>query len=205
MATSFPITLPSTGLRQIRIRQRSVVAVGESPTTLEQQAQRHQGQVWMLDGQYAPMLRASAEALVGALCSLNGREGTFLFGDTSGRTARGVATGTPLVKGGGQTGEDLVTDGWTAGVANILRAGDWVQLGTGSTARLYKQLTDVSTNGSGEAGLALWPRIHTAWADNAPITVSAAKGVFRLTTDGMDWSVDEIQLYGLSISAMSLP
>lgn len=205
MATSFPVTLPTTGTRRISIRQASVVAVGQSPYTLEQQVQRRQGQVWALNFEYAPLARADAEALVAALCSLNGREGSFLFGDSASKTARGIATGTPLVKGASQTGEDLITDGWTAGQTGILKAGDWLQLGTGSTSRLYKNLTDVNSDGSGNATLTLWPRIFTAWADNAPITVSFPKGVFRLTDDGTDWDINVAKRYGLSVSAMSLP
>lgn len=206
MATSFPISLPSTSTRRIRIRQASVVGVGVSPYTLSRQVQRRQGQVWALEVSYPPVVtRATAEALHAALCSLNGREGTFLFGDSASATARGAATGTPLVKGASQTGEDLITDGWSAGVTGILKAGDWIQLGSGSTARLYKVMADANSNGSGEATLTLWPRIFTAWADNAALTVASAKGVFALTTDGHDWDIDEMKIHGVTFSALSLP
>ena len=207
MATTFPVTLPTTGTRSIRLRQMGVVGVGQSPFTLEQQVQRHQGQIWALDFSYAPLARAEAEALVAALCSLNGREGTFLFGDSANKTPRGTATGTPLVNGASQTGEDLVTDGWTADVTGILKAGDWIQVGTGSTSRLHKVLTDANSNGSGQATLTLWPRISPVAtpADNSAIVTSFPKGVFRLTTDGMDWTVDVAHRYGISVSATSLP
>lgn len=207
MATSFPVSLPTTGTVRVRLRQRSVVAVGESPFTLEQQVQRHQGQAWMLDVDYPPMQRATAEALVAALASLNGREGTFLFGDSANKVPRGAATGTPLVKGGSQTGEDLLTDGWTAGVTGILKAGDWIQLGTGSTARLHKVLADANSDGSGNATLTLWPRISPVAvpADNSAIVTSYPKGIFRLSTDGQDWDIDVAKFYGVRFSAMSLP
>lgn len=207
MATTFPVSIPSTGTRSIRIRQRSVVAVGQSPFTLEQQVQRHQGQVWELDVQYGPLARADAEALLAALASLNGQEGTFLFGDSANKSPRGAATGTPLVNGGSQSGEDLATDGWTASVTGILKAGDWLQVGTGSTARLHKVLADANSNGSGQATLTLWPRISPVAtpADNSAIVTSYPKGVFRLTTSGMDWSIDVAKRYGIAFSAVSLP
>lgn len=205
MATSFPISLPSNGTRHINIRQASVVAQGQDPYTLQRQVQRRQGQVWALDFSYPPLARADAEPIVAALNSLNGVEGTFLFGDSANKTPRGTATGTPLVKGASQTGEDLITDGWTAGVTGILKAGDWLQIGTAGTARLYKNLTDVNSNGSGEATLTLWPRIFTAWGDNAALTLSFPKGNFALTGSGQDWSVDVAHRYGLSVSAVSLP
>ena len=203
MATSFPISLPSVGTRSIRIRQAGVVAVGESPYTLEQQVQRHQGQAWLLDLEFPPLGRVDAEPLVAALCSLNGREGTFLFGDSANKSPRGTAGGTPLVNGADQTGEDLITDGWSAGAT--IKAGDWLQLGSGSTSRLYKNLADVTADGSGNATLTLWPRIHTAWANNAAITTTFPKGVFRRLTTGQDWSVSVAKRYGISVSAMSLP
>lgn len=205
MATTFPISLPTTGTRAITIRQQSVVAVAQSPYTLERQVQRHQGQVWNLDVEYAPLARAEAEALVAALCSLNGREGTFLFGDSANKAPRGTATGTPVVNGAGQTGEDISTRGWSASVTGILKAGDWIQLGTGATARLHKVLADANSNGSGVATLTLWPRVRTAWADGAAIVTTFPKGNFALTTDGMDWSVDVAHRYGLKFSAVSIP
>src|SRR5688572_4132803 len=119
MATSFPVSLPSHGLQRIRIRQRSIVAVGEGPYGLEQQVQRHQGQVWVMEAGLPPGSNEDLEPLVAALCSLNGRDGTFLFGPP-GTTKRGAATGTPLVKGASQTGEDLITDGWTINITGIL-------------------------------------------------------------------------------------
>jgi len=205
MHTLFPVSLPTTGTRTIAIRQQSVVAVGTSLYTLERQVQRHPGQIWALDVEYAPLARADAEDLIGALCSLNGREGTFLFGDSANKTPRGLATGTPLVNGASQTGEDLATDGWTASLAGILKAGDWIGIGSGSTSRLYKVLVDATSNASGAATLTLWPRVKTAWADNAAISTSYPQGIFALTTNGTDWSVDVAHRYGLKFSASSLP
>lgn len=205
MATSFPVSLPTTGTRSIRLRQQSVVAVAISPYTLERQVQRHQGQVWTLEVEYAPLGRAEAEALVAALCSLNGREGTFLFGDSANKAPRGVGIGTPVINGGGQTGEDISTRGWAAGVTGILKAGDWVQIGSGSASRLHKVLADTNSNGSGVSTLTLWPRVRTAWADGSAINTTFPKGVFALTTDGLDWSVDVAHRYGLKFEATSLP
>lgn len=207
MATTFPVSLPSTGTRNVRLRQISTVAVGTSPFTLETQTQRHQGQVWLLDFEYPPMQRATAEPIIAALCSLNGREGTFLFGDSANKTPRGAATGTPLVKGGSQSGEDLLTDGWTSGVTGILKAGDWIQLGSGSTSRLHKVLSDVTSDGSGNATLTLWPRISLVAtpADNSAIVTSFPKGVFKLNTNGQDWDIGRAKIYGLHVSGTSLP
>lgn len=155
----------------------------------------------MADIQLPPMGRDAAEAWVAALVSLNGLEGSFLLGDTANTIPRGTATGTPLVKGGSQTGYDLVTDGWTAGVTGIMKAGDWLQLGSGSSSRLYKVMADANSNGSGEATLTLWPKLRSSPADNAAITISSPKGRFMLAQD-IEWSIDEAKVYGLSFLAV---
>lgn len=203
MPISYPISLPaSPTARSITIRQRSVVAVDASSFTLQAQSYAWSGQMWMADVQLPPMTRANAEAWAAALASLNGREGSFLLGDTANTSPRGTATGTPLVNGAGQTGYDLATDGWTPNITGILRAGDWLQLGSGSTARLYKVMQDANSNGTGQATLTLWPRLRSSPADNAAITVSSPKGRFMLAMDGAEWSIDEAKIYGLSFTAM---
>lgn len=202
MPVSYPISLPSSPTaRSITIRKRSVVGVDASPFTLQAQSYTWPGQIWMAEVQLPPMLRASAEAWVAALVSLNGAEGSFLLGDTANTSPRGVGTGTPLVNGGSQTGYDLVTDGWTAGQTGIMKAGDWLQLGSGSTARLYKVMADANSDGSGNATLTLWPKLRSSPADNAAITVSSPKGRFMLAQD-IEWNIDELKVYGLSFQAV---
>ena len=202
MPITFPISLPaSPTARSITISKRSVVGGDASPFTLQGQTYTWPGQAWLARIDLPPMLRADAERWVAALLSLNGREGSFFLGDTANKVPRGVATGTPLVKGGGQTGSDLLTDGWSPGVTGILKAGDWLQLGSGGTARLYKVLVDADSNVSGEATLTLWPKLRSSPADNAAITIASPMGRFMLAEEP-EWSIDEAHLYGLSFSAV---
>jgi hypothetical protein len=204
MAISYPITLPtSPTLRDITIRARSVVGTRASQFTLQPQSYVWGGQIISALCRLPPMpSRADAEAWVAALVSLNGMEGSFLLGDTANTTPRGTATGTPLVKGAGQTGRTLITDGWTAGVTGIVKAGDWFQLGSGSTARLHKIMVDANSNGSGEATLDIWPALRSSPADNAALTVSSPKGRFMLASNETEWSIDEARVYGLSFEAV---
>lgn len=106
-----------------------------------------------------------------------------------------------LVNGASQTGYDLITDGWLASQTGILKAGDWLQLGTGTNARLYKVILDVDSNSSGQATLTLWPKLRTSPADNQAIIVSSPVGKFMLATEH-EWSIDEAHIYGMSFSAM---
>ena len=202
MAVTFPLAIPtSKGLAKIRLTANNVVGISQSPFTAKQQVYKYTGQFWEADISLPPMKRADAEYWISFLLKLNGSYGTFLLGDPNGATARGVATGTPLVKGASQTGSDLITDGWTPNTTGILKAGDYIQLGTGSTSLLHKVLDDVNSDGSGNATLTLWPDLRSAPSDNAEIVVSAPKGVFRLTANQQAWDINEATFYGITFGA----
>lgn len=74
----------------------------------------------------------------------------------------GALGGTPLVNGANQSGTSLVTDGWTASVTGVLKAGDiitcasskavnpWTRKSTGAL-RLMVVTADVDSDGSGNA------------------------------------------------------
>lgn len=200
MAISYPISLPSApGYRRVAIQPRSVVASYSSPFTMQQQVYAHPGQMWTGEFELPPMNRAEAAPWVAALTSLNGSEGTFYFSDPAWATSRGVGTGTPLVKGASQTGYDLVTDGWTISQTGIVKAGDWLQIGTTTSSKLHMIMADANSNGSGEATLTLWPRLRSSPADNAVLSVTAATGIWRLSGN-VPWSISVDQLIsGLTV------
>jgi hypothetical protein len=171
----------------------TVGGVNESPYNLSQEAYEWPGNKWRASARYPVMDRATGEPLIAALVSLYGRKGTFLLGPVGAEaTARGVATGTPVVSGANQEGKTLNTSGWTINITGILKAGDWVQLGSGATARLHKVLADVNSDGAGLATLDLWPRVGGARgipANGSAIVVSSPKGVFRLSSDEVIWTL----------------
>jgi hypothetical protein len=204
MTITYPLSM--VGLRaprSIKPMRHSVVAGTASPFTGSQQIYAHAGQWWSAQVQLPPMNRADAQQWLGFLGSLNGREGTFLMGLDPKHTAPlGIATGTPVVKGAAQTGNVLTTDGWTNTVTGILKAGDFIQLGTGSTSTLHQLLTDASSDGIGEAVLDLWPAIRTAPADNAAITISAPRGLWRLADNENGWDLDLAGIFGMSFNCI---
>jgi hypothetical protein len=180
----------------------SAVASVRSPFTFASQVQALQGQSWAVKFELPPMENLKAQQWIAALLSLNGMQGTFLFGDSILKAPMGSAGGTPLVKGASQTGQTLVTDGWPVSTSGVLLAGDWIQIGSGTTQRLYKVLTNGSSNSSGEIAFDIWPRLRESPSDNAALTLSATKGVFRLKDNIMDWSVATTRLYGLTLEAI---
>jgi hypothetical protein len=203
MTISYPLALPThTGIAQIELRAINAVAYARSPFTFAGQTFAYPGQMWTADLTLPPMKRADAEQWVAWLISLRGQLGTFLLGDPIGATARGAATGTPLVNGGSQTGGSLVIDGAGTSVSGWLKTGDYIQLGSNGSSRLHKVLADANSDGSGNVTIDIWPHIRTAPANNATVTVSNAKGLFRLSSNEQAWSVNEAAIYGMTFSAM---
>jgi len=199
MSISYPLTLPTNmGMARVRISQRSASQISESPFTYQQQVQKHSGQMWLADITLPPMSREDAEPWISFLLQLNGVEGTFLLGDQSARAPQGVATGTPLVKGANQTGQILLTDGWANSVTNILKAGDWFQVGQ----RLHKVVKNTNSDGSGNASLDIYPRLRESPGDNEALILTNPVGLFRLSANSMPiYDVGADFIYGLSFQA----
>ena len=203
MAITYPVSFPaSIGLANLTIRARTVVGISASPFTGQQQVYKHQGQWWEAEVSLPPMKRADAEQVVAFLLKMNGQYATFLLGDKPATSTRGIGTGTPLVNGASQTGSELVTDGWTTSTTGILKAGDWIQLGSGSTTRLYKVLDDVNSDGSGNATINIFPDLRSSPADDAAITVSNTQGLWRLASNETQYSIDQMSVYGITFACV---
>lgn len=208
MAITYPRPFPTvTGIANITLRAVNQTAMTMSPFTYKQQIHNHAGKRWEAEVQLPPMRYENAEEWIAWLLSLNGRAGTFTMGDPNRASARGSASttaGTPVVNGSDQTGASLSIDGLPASATGYLKAGDYIQLGSASTASLYKVLTDVDTNASGEATLDLWPNILTAPSDNATVIVDSAVGRWRLNSGEQDWSINNASIYGITFAAVQV-
>lgn len=177
MTISYPLALPtSVSTRRVTFKKRSSVGVAQSPWDYSMQTQQHAGQAWMATLEFPPLTEEQAADLESFILSLNGMEGTFLLGDPLRTAPRGIATGTPLVKGASQTGQSLLTDGWTANTTGILLRGDYIQIQN----RLYRTLQDVNSDGSTNATIDIFPRLRESPADNDSILLNRCVGTFRL-------------------------
>jgi len=203
MAIIYPLSLPThTGVRSVEFRAVNAVAYSRSPMTFSGQAHAYSGQMWQADITLPPMRRSNAEQWIAFLISLRGQFGTFLLNDPLGCTPRGSAGGSPLVNGAAQTGNLINIDNCTASQTGWLKAGDYVQFGTGSSSSLHKVLEDVNSNSSGETTLEIWPSVRTAPANNSAVVTSSAKGLFRLSSNEQAFSANEAALYGITFAAM---
>jgi hypothetical protein len=206
MTISYPLNTPTNiGIANITLSAENAVAISQSPFTYQQQVVAHPGQRWAASISLPPMKRQDAEYWVAFLLSLKGQVGTFLLGDPNCVAAQGSASttpGTPRVNGGGQTGDTLIIDGLPINTTGYLLPGDYIQLGSGVTAYLYKVLTQVNSDASGNATLDLWPNLRISPGDNGLLVVANTKGRFRLKDNVTQWGINDISSYGITFDCV---
>lgn len=203
MTVTYPLTFPTQiKFASVTPTLQFVNSATKSPYSGERQAFRWPGEWWMLDFITVPCVRATAEEWLAFANKLAGAYGTFLMGDPSAETPRGIGGGTPLVRGAGQTGNTLDIDGCPPGTPGWMLKGDYFQLGTGSTSRMYKLYEDANVDSNGRVTLQFAPALRTSPADNAALVIQAAKSVFNLDSNSVTWSVDINGHYRYSFKAV---
>lgn len=191
MALSYPLNLPtSIGIAQIDIRAVNSVAYSQSPFTYAGQAHAYTGQMWQADITIPPVRRDLAAPWKAFLTSLRGQFGTFLLGDPDYTSPQGTVSACTLT---GTLGSQTATVTMTGS----LLAGDYIQLGSGASSRLHQVLVDQTGDGS----LEIWPALRDNYT-GAAVTFNSPKGVFRLATNEVMWSIDNNSAYNISFGAM---
>lgn len=193
MAISYPLATPtSIGIESIELRAVNAVATSQSPFTYKQQVISHGGQKWEASVNIPPVHRDLAAPWKSMLVALKGPTGTFLLGDPDYATPQGNVSSCTL---SGVAGDETVTVIMTG----TLKAGDYIQLGSGSSAKLHQVLVDQSGDGS----LEIWPSLRSDYT-SAAVVFNNPKGVFRLSTNMTSWSIDNASTYGISFEAVEV-
>lgn len=202
MAISYPLALPtSIGIANITLSANNAVAISQSPFTFKQQIVQHAGQRWTASISIPPVRRDLAEPWVSFLLALGGPVGTFLLGDPNAKAPQGVSAiflGTPIITN--QSGNSITVTGASSNKTNWLVVGDYIQIGTGSSATLHKVLSNVNTNASGQAVLDIWPAIRGTRSGS--IVVNNTVGLFRLQSNSSSWSINDASVYGISFDCV---
>ena len=191
MAITYPISTPTDiGIAQIELGATNAVAVSKSPFTFATQVHAYSGEMWSASVTIPTVRRDLAEPWVSFLMSLRGQFGTFLLGDPNCTSPQGTATSATIT---GSQGDRSVTVAMTG----TLKAGDYFQLGSGSSAKLHKVLVDQSGNGT----LEIWPALRDDYT-TASATLTNAKGVFRLASNQTNWGIGSNSAYSIQFEAM---
>lgn len=191
MAVSYPVSTPTDiGIAEIQLTATNAIAVSRSPFTFATQVHAYSGEMWSASVTIPPVRKDLSEPWVAFLLSLRGQYGTFLLGDPNMTEPQGTATSATIT---GSLGDRSVTVAMTG----TLKAGDYLQLGSGANARLHKVLVDKSGNGT----LEIWPALRTNYT-TASATLTNAKGVFRLAENSSQWAINNNSTYGIQFEAM---
>ena len=191
MALSYPLATPtSIGIESIELRAVNAVATSQSPFTYKQQIISHGGQKWEASVNIPSVHRDKAAQWKALLVGLKGPVGTFLLGDPDYATPQGTVSSCTLT---GSAGDETVTVVMTG----TLLAGDYIQLGSGSSAKHHQVLLDQDGDGS----LEIWPALRSDYTSETVI-FNAPKGVFRLATNISSWSINNASTYGISFEAV---
>lgn len=197
---TYPLSIPSgIGIVSSSWRLQRIVSETSSIFTGAQQTYIHPGAWWEGEVTFQPMRRSTSAALQAFLLELRGKSGTFLFSDPDALGLLG-AGGTIIVNGAGQTGTSLLVDGMTLSTNNILRPGDYFQLGSGATRTLHMATQALNSNGSGEGTLTFEPPIKLSPADNSAVVITDPKGVFKLSENAAQWNGNFSSIQTISIA-----
>lgn len=191
MALSYPLATPtSIGIESIEFRAVNAVAVSQSLFTYKQQIISYGGQKWEASVSIPSVHRDKAAQWKAMLVGLKGSTGTFLLGDPDYATPQGTVSSCALTGSAGEDSASVVMTG-------TLKAGDYIQLGSGSTAKLHQVLLDQSGDGT----LQIWPSLRSTYT-SATVVFNSPKGVFRLSNNVTSWSINNASIYGISFEAV---
>tara|TARA_R110000803_G_scaffold42977_1_gene92004 strand:- start:77 stop:637 length:561 start_codon:yes stop_codon:yes gene_type:complete len=180
-----PLSFPNVGIKNMSMRLKRVVAVSESPFTLDTQVYAHQGARWEAEVSLPPLSHIEARSIEAFIVGLKGREGTFTFGNplhTS--TATSTTSGTTAIRA-----ETLTT----SAAASAVTAGTYFQLGS----YLYIVTADKS---SGAGTLSFQPPLRADVGSGTALDFTLPKSLWRMASNELSWSINDASFYGFSFS-----
>ena len=180
-----PLAFPNVGIQNMSMRLRRVVAVVESPFTLDTQVYTHQGARWEAEISLPPLTHAEAKSIEGFIVGLKGREGTFTFGnplDTSTLSDNTVSSAAIRA-------ESFTLGSGTAAVT----AGTYFELNN----YLYCVTSDKA---AGATTLNFQPPLRSAVTSSLVVKYNLPKSLWRMSSNDVGWSINEASIYGFAFS-----
>ncbi len=148
----------------------------ESPLTGTVQVQERDGARWAASISFQ-RAQDDTRRIEAFLAALSGPAGIILLPDFRRLAAKGSLAGAPQLASG--SGTTLSLTGFTPSAAGVLKAGDLIQTSQG---RMHMVVQDVNADSSGNATVAIAPRLREAVAAGALITNNVC-AYMRLVSD----------------------
>lgn len=173
-----PLELPAyPGAQSITWIPQAVVARSESPFTLKRQTYDYGSSRWKAVVKLPAMGRELAAEWMAFFAKVKGQE--FYLGDNSRNDL--VTIEAPTLKNTVASSSVLVTQGWTPSTSDLLRPGVWFDIVATNGKKCLFQVSDaVSSDGSGEANINIFPNVRTTITAGASLNFIKPQGVFLI-------------------------
>lgn len=184
-----PLTFPSVGIQSMSMRLLRVVAVSESPFTLDTQVYVHQGARWEAEITFPPLDHDRSRPVEAFILGLKGREGTFTFGNPLHTSTLSDNT----VSSAAVRAESFTLGSGTAAV----EAGTYFELNN----YLYCVTSDKA---AGATTLNFQPPLRLAVSSSLVVKYNLPTTTWRLSSNDIGWSVNDSSQYGFSFACVEV-
>lgn len=131
------------------------------------------------------------------LVGLSGRINHLAAWDLNRPAPRGTMRGTMTISGAVAIGATSCSVSAGVGQAGTtLKAGDWLQVGSGLTSQLIMVMADATANGSGVISLTFQHPCRTGWSNGAAVTWDKALGHYKRIDESAKWTAEAAFLEG---------
>ena len=193
MSGSFP-TNPAPSALKIQSYQPTRVSLSHN---LRRSVRTNGAQRWVVTADWVGLTRAQFAPIQAFVLAQRGQWDTFTAALPAHKLPQGVATGTPLVNGANQQGRSLATRGWTANLAGVMKAGDF--LGIAGQTKVYMVTADANSDSTGSATLAIEPALLMVPSDSANLAVRNVPFTLAFGSDTLESAVAPGGIYNFSL------
>jgi len=180
VAITYPLAFPIQRTANFSLGLTPTVAVARSIFSGAQQVYDWGNSPWSCSFEAIARGRAEWGTLTAFVGALRGQYGTVLIGPRHAVRPRGTTNTTGVtVATGGAAALARAVNLSGLGAAKTLLQGDFLQLGTGSAARLHMVTEDATADGSGNATVSIEPALRAAYLAGAAVTLLEPKVVMR--------------------------
>jgi len=193
MSGSFP-TSPAPSALKIQSYQPTRVSLSHN---LRRSVRTNGAQRWVITADWVGLSRAQFAPIQAFVLAQRGQWDTCTAALPAHKLPQGVATGTPLVNGANQQGRSLATRGWTANLAGVMKAGDF--LGIAGQTKVYMVTADANSDSTGSATLAIEPALLMVPSDSANLAVRNVPFTLAFGSDTLESAVAPGGIYNFSL------
>ena len=193
MSGSFP-TSPAPSALKIQSYQPTRVSLSHN---LRRSVRTNGAQRWVITADWVGLTRAQFAPIQALVLAQRGQWDTFSAALPAHKLPQGIATGTPLVRGANQQGRSLATRGWTANLAGVMKAGDF--LGIAGQTKVYMVTADANSDSTGSATLVIEPALLAIPSDTANLAVRNVPFTLALGGDTLESAVAPGGIYNFSL------